>query len=97
MKTLKDIIALRKRKYVVDEKNPSYTDFWQGYFEGWKRAYQDIEEILEQNDFNLDVPVIGETKTDADCTGCRWRGVRPQRCSCCRRNIYMKDNYEVKE
>lgn len=29
------------------------------------------------------------------CTGCRWKGVRPQKCSCCRRNVYMKDNYEV--
>lgn len=27
-------------------------------------------------------------------TNCRWRGTRPQRCSCCLRNIYMKDNYE---
>jgi hypothetical protein len=34
-------------------------------------------------------------KHKPDCTGCRWRGVRPQRCSCCRRNIHMKDNYEV--
>lgn len=32
---------------------------------------------------------------DTDCTGCRWKGVRPQKCSCCRRNVYMKDNYEV--
>ncbi len=33
----------------------------------------------------------------SDCTGCRWRGVRPQRCSCCRRNLYMKDGYEAQE
>ena len=25
---------------------------------------------------------------------CRWRGVRQQKCSCCRRNLFMKDNYE---
>lgn len=31
------------------------------------------------------------------CSGCRWKGVRPQRCSCCRRNIYMKDGYEPQE
>ena len=29
------------------------------------------------------------------CDGCRWWGVRPQKCSCCRRNLHMKDNYEV--
>lgn len=29
-----------------------------------------------------------------DCTGCRWEGrKRPQRCNCCRRNIYLKDGY----
>ena len=31
----------------------------------------------------------------ADCAGCRWRGVRPQKCACCARNANMKDNYEV--
>ena len=29
-----------------------------------------------------------------DCIGCRWRGVRPQKCSCCARNLDMKDNYK---
>ena len=28
------------------------------------------------------------------CSGCRWKGVRHQRCSCCCRNLYLKDNYE---
>ena len=28
------------------------------------------------------------------CDGCRWKGKRPQRCSCCRRNRYLKDGYE---
>ena len=28
------------------------------------------------------------------CEGCRWFGVRHQKCSCCIRNIHMKDNYE---
>ena len=66
MKTLKDIIALRGNKYADDAKNPSYTEFWQGYFEGWKNAYRDLKEILEQNGFNLDVPVIDVVKTNAD-------------------------------
>ena len=66
MKTLKDIIALRSSKYVDDAKNSSYTEFWQGYFEGWADAYQDLKEILEQNKFNLDALVIGDGKTNAD-------------------------------
>lgn len=28
------------------------------------------------------------------CEGCVWRGKRPQKCSCCRRNQLMKDCYE---
>lgn len=36
-----------------------------------------------------------DTNVGNKCTGCRWKGVRPQKCSCCRRNAYMKDNYEV--
>ena len=66
MKTLRDIIALRGSKYVDEEKNPSYTEFFQGRFDGWKSAYRDLKEILEQNGFNLDVPVIGVGKTNAD-------------------------------
>ena len=66
MKTLRDIIALRGRKYADEAKNPSYTEFFQGRFDGWYSAYRDIKEILEQNGFNLDVPVIGVGKTNAD-------------------------------
>ena len=28
------------------------------------------------------------------CQGCRWRGVRHQKCSCCDRNPSIKDCYE---
>lgn len=28
------------------------------------------------------------------CAGCKWRGKRHQKCSCCIRNRSMKDNYE---
>lgn len=32
------------------------------------------------------------------CDGCRWSNrTRPQKCSCCSRNAYMKDNYEREE
>lgn len=28
------------------------------------------------------------------CDGCKWNGKRHQKCSCCRRNRNMKDNYK---
>ena len=28
------------------------------------------------------------------CNNCKWLGKRHQKCSCCRRNHGMKDNYE---
>lgn len=66
MRTLEDIIALRGSKYTDEVRNPSYTEFWKGYFEGWEDAYRDLKEILEQNKFNMDVPVTGVGKTNAD-------------------------------
>lgn len=39
-----------------------------------------------------------EEVSDSGCAGCRWRPggkeARHQKCSCCRRNSHMKDNYE---
>ena len=33
--------------------------------------------------------------TDAfDCIGCVWLNTRHQKCSCCRRNRHLKDNYK---
>lgn len=29
----------------------------------------------------------------SECDGCKWNGKRYQKCSCCRRNRNMKDNY----
>lgn len=66
MKTLGEIISLRQNKYNEDRKNPSFSDFFQGRFDGWYSAYRDLKEILEQNGFNLDVPVIDVGKTNAD-------------------------------
>ena len=65
MKTLGEIISLRQNKY-NERKNRTFSDFFQGYFEGWYSAYRDLKEILEQNGFNLDVPVIDVVKTNAD-------------------------------
>lgn len=30
----------------------------------------------------------------SECDGCKWNGKRYQKCSCCRRNRNMKDNYK---
>lgn len=58
MKTLNDIIILRQNKYDEDRKNVSFTEFWQGYMEGWYWAYKDLAEILEYNGFDLNTVVI---------------------------------------
>jgi len=60
IKTLGEIISIRQNKYNKDKKNPSYTDFFQGYFAGWYSAYRDLKEILEQNGFDMSVLVIKE-------------------------------------
>lgn len=36
-----------------------------------------------------DIPAV-----DLDCTGCVWLNTRHQKCSCCRRNQCIKDNYK---
>lgn len=35
-------------------------------------------------------------KDALSCDNCKWLGKRHQKCSCCRRNHGMKDNYEEK-
>lgn len=42
----------------------------------------------EPNIFRWDSVQIG------DCNGCKWKFVRHQKCSTCRRNRNMKDNFE---
>lgn len=68
MKTLGEIIHIRQNKYNDALRNPSISEFWNGYHNGWFNAYRDLKEILEQNGFNLDVLVIGERNTKADHT-----------------------------
>lgn len=54
--TLRELINMRKKKdacVAVDK-------FWKGYVAGWEEAYNDLEEILEQHDFDLGVLVIKE-------------------------------------
>ena len=35
------------------------------------------------------IPFVGE------CSGCKWKWVRQQKCACCRRNRSLKDCYEL--
>lgn len=47
--------------------------------EMWAKAVSQLSKVL--------APAGG-------CDGCRWSGSRHQKCSCCRRNRYLKDCYE---
>lgn len=59
--TLKQIINCRGHKYDEDILNHvSMADYSAGYQMGWKEAYRDIKEILEQNGFNMNQIVIKE-------------------------------------
>ena len=59
--TLKDVIDSRGSKYDDDILNQvSMSEFWSGYQVGWKMAYQDLREILDQHGFDKNVTVIKE-------------------------------------
>lgn len=59
--TLKEIIDKRGSKYDDDILNQVSMDrFWSGYQLGWKQAYQDLREILDQHGFDKNVIVIKE-------------------------------------
>ena len=57
---------------------------------GWRDDYCEILDCIME--------VVDEQPTIDDvvsCDGCRWKEIgRQQKCSCCRRNRHMKDNYE---
>lgn len=58
--TLKELIEKRGHKYDDDVRNKvSASDFYSGYIRGWSQAYRDLQEILEQNGFNLNIEVKG--------------------------------------
>ena len=52
--TLKELIALRKKK----DSGIFLDQFWKGYSKGWEDAYRDIEEILEQHGFDMNIIVM---------------------------------------
>lgn len=60
---------------------------------GCRTAYLTIENIvmmINQAD-TADAVEVGS------CDGCYWKEIgRQQKCSCCRRNRYLKDCYEAK-
>ena len=53
-------------------------------------ALLNLQQILQHDIYNL---CLFEVIEIVDCDRCRWSD-RPQKCSCCRRNIHIKDCYE---
>lgn len=62
--TLAELIELRGNRDGDFFRNGwnTATDLGQGHYYGWKRAYQDLKEILEHNGFDMSVIVIGEKR-----------------------------------
>lgn len=54
-------------------------------------ALLNIQQLLEIDQYN---PCLFDCVEIGNCENCRWKG-RPQKCSCCRRNRYIKDCYET--
>ena len=54
-------------------------------------ALLNIQQLIEIDQYN---PCIFDYVEIGNCENCRWKG-RHQKCSCCRRNRYIKDCYET--
>ena len=54
-------------------------------------ALLNIQQLLEIDQYN---PCLFDCVEIGNCENCKWKG-RPQKCSCCRRNRYIKDCYET--
>lgn len=52
-----------------------------------------VQEMLERAAYD---PLICDSITIGGCRSCKWSG-RTQKCSCCRRNRYIKDCWEEKQ
>lgn len=61
MMTFKDILFIRKDKY-NKHINTAKSDYCNGYEDGWRNAYQDIIDILEQTNFDLNAYVFSNTQ-----------------------------------
>lgn len=53
-------------------------------------ALLNLQQILQHDIYN---PCLFHYIEVGGCDDCRWRN-RPQKCSCCRRNLRIKDCYE---
>ena len=63
--TLKDIIDSRGSRFDRDiQERIPMAEYWQGYQMGWKCAYQDIRDILDQYGFDKNVIVIKDSNYD---------------------------------
>ena len=57
-------------------------------------ALLNVQQMLELDVYN---PCLFDYVEIGNCDGCAWKGLRHQRCSCCRRNRLLKDGYTKKE
>jgi hypothetical protein len=71
--------------------------FTQGLIAGksdWLHGY--VTGLSGAIDAVTDAPAVGAVEV-GNCDGCHWKEIgRQQKCSCCRRNRYLKDCYEAK-
>lgn len=56
--TLAELIEKRGHRYDDKIGKMSASDYYTGYMSGWKWAYQDLQEILEHNGFDMSQIVI---------------------------------------
>ena len=68
-----------------------FTHKWVGAYEMAIAALREQENPTSCNKVSNKEKMLESNRI---CSGCRWKGVRHQRCSCCCRNLYLKDNYE---
>ena len=40
---------------------------------------------------------LDDFEREQNCKDCKWRNKRHQKCTCCARNISLKDNYEKED
>lgn len=52
-------------------------------------AFESVQRLIDKT---ATLPV--ELQGTPPCVGCAWLGKRHQKCSCCRRNANMKDNFQ---
>lgn len=59
------------------------------------REYKKFEDELVASGMTFN-DLLARALEQTSCVGCKWDGKRHQKCSCCRRNHGIKDNYEGK-